>query len=64
MKKIELIFGNIEKIHTLHERLLEKLKNAISMEKKQATQIGQIFVVSIFVTTIAYDVVHMYINIL
>ena len=64
MKKIELIFGNIEKIHTLHERLLEKLKNAISMEKKQATQIGQIFVVSMFVTTIAYDVVHMYINIL
>lgn len=64
MKKIELIFGNIEKIHTLHERLLEKLKNAISMEKKQATQIGQIFVVSMFVTTIAYDVVHMCINIL
>lgn len=47
VEAVELIFGNIESIYALHQKFLVNLELEFSREKLQATQIRQIFDVSI-----------------
>ncbi|KAL5509282.1 hypothetical protein EMCRGX_G004622 [Ephydatia muelleri] len=46
VKMIELIFGNIERIHTLHKEFLVTLETEVNREKTQPTRIGLIFAVN------------------